>query len=533
MTKLFESSWRERYNVFVRYFDTELQKSIKEEIYTKHEWYEPASKGIYKYILDDTINLEKKQGNAKDGRDQYGFIDPIYRNIRDEYWNKSEGYNNKPRMWYLDIETRVGSCSEGFPVPEKALEPISLMQFYDSKSKVMFILGLKDWKHQEDYQFNYEVKYIKCTDEINLILTFLKIFKALDPLIIHAWFGMGFDFPYIYNRLKKLGIDTNELSNHGNVKYSEGEFKGQTEFKFNADGHFWIDLMDVYKKFTFAPRPGYKLDIIAEIELNKNKVQHTEYARFDDFYTGKYIIPDDPTIEQKNSKIYKAAISGDWDEVRELAHSEFVYYGCIDTHLIKEIDDKGNFTTIMCMIAEKMGVQIGDSIGTVKPWSQYLLNKSMLNHQVMPPRKDHPKPNVVGGYVMDPKVGKHKWVLSTDVNSMYPLLGMVGFNMSPETFVPKHKLPHDLRDIILTYFNDQDEDRILNLPENILTNTTNLLNKYNLALGINGAVFTKEKTGIIPELVLELYTTRKKAKKIMFQYEKQKVLLKQILKEKE
>lgn len=531
--KLFESSWREKYTVYERYFDTVLGKSVKAEVKTKAEWFEPSSTGIYSYILDDSVKLEKKQGNAKDGREQYGFLDPIYRNIRDEYWNNT-GYNSEPRVFYLDIETRVGTVegSIGFPVPEKALEPICLMQFFDSKTKVLFVLGLRPWVHQKDYKFDSEVKYIQCSDEINLLETFLKIFKALDPLIIHAWFGSGFDFPYIYNRIKLLGLNPGELSNHGKVHYSECEFKGQKEFKFSADGHFWVDLMDVYKKFTFEPRPGYSLDVIAEIELKQNKISHTEYARWDDFYTGNYIIPDNPTIEQKESKIYQAALKGDWDEVRELSFSEFVYYGCVDVFLIKQIDDKGNFSTIMTMIAEKMGVQIGDSTGTVKPWSQYLANKSMLNHQVQPPQKDHPQPNVVGGFVRESNIGKHQWVLSTDVNSMYPLLGMAGFNMSPETFVPKHKLPNQLRDIVLQYFSDQDEARVLALPKEVKEKTTELLQEYNLALGINGAVFTKEKTGIIPELVLELYSTRKAAKRTMFSYEKQKVLIQEILKTK-
>ena len=289
--KLFESTFRVDYSFYERYFDTEQNKSFINEIKLPYEWYEPQSRGLYTYILDDSIRLEKKQGNAKQGREHYGFLDPMYRNIRDNYWNKENGFNNNPRIWYLDIETRVGTCSTGFPIPEKALEPISLMQFYDNKLNVMFVLGLRDWKHEQDYKFDYPVKYVKCNDEVHLIETFLNIFQKLDPLIVYAWNGSGFDFPYIYNRLKRLGIDTDQLSNHGSTSYKESEFQGRTEFKFNSDGHFFIDLMHVYKKFTFAPRPSYSLDTISEIELGENKVSHTEYAGFDDFYTSKnYII---------------------------------------------------------------------------------------------------------------------------------------------------------------------------------------------------------------------------------------------------
>lgn len=530
--KLFESTWKEGYECYERYFDTQLNRSIKKRIDIPCEWYEPSSRGNYTYILDDTIRLEKKQGRSKDGRGQYGFLEPMYRNIRDNYWG-NEAFNNEPRIWYLDIETRVGTASTGFPVAEKALEPISLMQFYDNKEKVMFILGLRDWVHQDSYEFEYEVKYVKCRNEIHMLEVYLGLFAKLDPLIIYAWNGGGFDFPYIYNRMKNLGMDTSLLSNHGKAKLQTNEFMGKMDFKFNTDGHYYIDMMDVFKKFTFAPVPNYSLDTIAEIVLKKKKVSHTEYAGFDDFYTGKYIIPEKPTEEQLASPIYKAAIAGDWDEVRELAHSEFVYYGGTDTYLITEIDNSKNFTVLMCMIAQKMGVTLGDAMGTVKPWAQYISNKSILNRQVMPAKTDNDDPHVCGGFVRPPNRGKHKWVLSADVNSMYPLLGMVGFNMSPETFIPKSSLPDDMRDIILAFWNcyNVDNDEVWEISDEVMERTTELLTKHNLSMAANGAVFTKENLGMIPMMVQQIYDSRKQAKKTQFKYEKRKVLISEILKE--
>lgn len=525
--KLFESTWRDGYEYYERYYDDQLNRSIKRRVDLPCEWYEPSSRGLYTYILDKTIKLEKKQGRAKEGRDSYGFLDPMYRNIRDNYWNKN-AYNLNPRIWALDIETR---STNGFPVPEKADQTITLIQIYDNKLDTMFVFGLRDWKHQSDYSFSYKVEYIKCNDEIELLDSFLDLFKKLDPLMIFGWYTRGFDYPYIHNRLKNLGMDVNRLSNYGKVSYSEHEFQGKQEFSFTSDGHFFLDLQEVYQNFIKAPRPSYSLDAIAEIDLKENKVKHSEYNAFDDFYTGKYIIPDNPTEEQKNSKIYQAAIAGDLEEVKELSHSEFVYYGITDTYLVKRIEENKNLAALMIMISEKMGVQISDSMGTVKPWSQYILNKSMLNNQVMPPKQEHGNPTVVGGFVRDSIKGKHRWVISADVNSMYPLLGMTGFNMSPETFIPIHKLPGDLRDLVLTYFNDQDELRRLNMDKEIWDEVTELITKYNYSLGINGAVFDKSKLGMIPEMVLEIYASRKKDKKTQFKYEQQKVLIKHILKE--
>ena len=39
-----------------------------------------------------------------------------------------------------------------------------------------------------------------------------------------------------------------------------------------------------------------------------------------------------------------------------------------------------------------------------------------------------------GAYVKDPQVGQHKWVMSFDLNSLYPHL-IMQYNMSPETLV--------------------------------------------------------------------------------------------------
>jgi DNA polymerase elongation subunit (family B) len=529
--KLFEASWRDGYEFFERYYDTDLNRSVKSKINLPYEWYDQSSRGLYSYILDETITLDKKSGNAKQGRDGFGFIDPMYRNIRDNYWNK-DAYNLSPKVWHLDIETRVGTCSTGFPDPDKALEPISMIQIYDNKEDCIIILAVRDWKHIDDYRdkFEHEVKYVNCGNEINLIETFLKLFNKLNPLIIYAWNGMGFDFPYIYNRLKNLGIDTNRFSNYGSTSYREGEFQGQKTYSVSSDGHFLMDLMEVYKKFIVAPRPSYSLDAIAEIEVGERKVSHTEYAGFDDFYTGNYNIPKKPTEEQLNSKIYQEAIkNGVNDEVRELSHSEFCYYGYKDPLLIKKIDEKLNLTQLMLMISEKMGVQISDSLGTVKPWSQYILNKAMLDRKVMPPKQNFDSPHIVGGFVREPEKGKHKWIVSADVNSMYPLLGMVGFNMSPETFLSKAKLPEDLRNIVLKYFNDQNEEDRLNLPEEMWKTVSEKLETHNISLGINGAAFSKDKLGMIPEMVQDIYNSRKKAKKTMFDYEQRKVLIKQIL----
>lgn len=529
--QLFETTWRDGYKCFERVFDTSLNRSISREIDTNTEWYEESSRGHYEYVLDPTIKLDRKLGRAKDSQGHYGVTNPLQRNIRDNYWGKNN-YNLKPRIIDVDIETRSGVNSKGFPKPDRASEQVTLIQVFDRTTETMIVIGLRDWKHEKDFNYPFTVKYIKVDDEYALFDTYIKIFQKIDPLIIYAWNGGGFDYPYLYNRMKNLGLDPNDLSNYGNCTLNQHEFMNMIEFKFSAPGHHYIDLKDVYQKFTFHPMTSYSLDAVAEFDLGRNKVDHSEYAAFDDFYTGKYIIPDNPTEEQKNSKIYQEAIKGNWDEVRELAHSEFVHYGCTDTFLVTEIDKARNFTTLLLMIAEKMGITVGAAMGTVGPWSTYLSNRLIAESKVMPPRQEHDSPSVVGGYVRDPNKGKHRWIMSTDVNSMYPLLGMVGFNMSSETFIKKANLPPELRDIVLAYFNDQDQAARFNIPDNVWNKTTELLQQHNIALGINGAAFSRDQVGIIPLLVQDIYNSRKKAKQTQFKYEQRAVLIDAIISEK-
>ena len=82
---------------------------------------------------------------------------------------------------------------------------------------------------------------------------------------------------------------------------------------------------------------------------------------------------------------------------------------------------------------------------------------------------------------------------------------------------------------ILKYFNDQNEDNRFNIPKEVWAKTTALLKKYNLSLGINGAVFDRSRIGIIPSLVKKIYFDRKASKKKMLKYEQQAEKIKAIL----
>lgn len=466
-------------------------------------------------------------------------IGELRNHFKDGGEEQLEYFNETTQEWECLSKADFMERNTGFPVPEKALEEISMFQILCTRTNTMYLLGTKEWTHSERYlkygdnakyegvheeiELPFEVKYVNCQNESKLIETFLTLYEHLNPLLLLAWNGNGFDYPYIHNRMKLLGMDVNRLSNYGKVSYRQEEFQGTLEFQVKPNGHFWMDLKEIYQKFDFGSHENYSLDVIAFDELKDRKVAHTEYTAFDDFYTGKYNIPDNPTEDQKRMLVYQEALKGNISEVQELSHSEFVWYGLKDTWLLKRIDDKRKFVDTMILISAMTGTQLDDSLGTVKIWSQYLSNLLYKDNLIMPKKQDHPNPNVVGGYVADPIKGKHEWVMSVDVNSMYPLLGMVSFNMSPETYVEPHKVPPELGDVIRKYYNSQDEENILNLDESIKVIVSKLLRKYNLGLGINGAVFDNTEQGIIPKTVKDIYLNRKEKQKIKKSFEKLKL----------
>lgn len=130
--KLFETAWQHKFRYYERYFDTDTNKSVVKPIYTPAEWYVEHPQGTYSYILDDNIKLKKQEGHAKDGKGHYGFTNPLYRHIRDNYWVEDGGkYNKSPRIWYIDIETRVG---KSYTNPEKTQKTIKIRKKLSSKT---------------------------------------------------------------------------------------------------------------------------------------------------------------------------------------------------------------------------------------------------------------------------------------------------------------------------------------------------------------------------------------------------------------
>jgi DNA polymerase elongation subunit (family B) len=133
----------------------------------------------------------------------------------------------------------------------------------------------------------------------------------------------------------------------------------------------------------------------------------------------------------------------------------------------------------------------------------YLFGKGII----VPPRIIKDKDSAFeGAYVKEPQVGKHDWVASFDLNSLYPHL-MMQYNISPETLIEPENYTDEMREVLSQGVS---VDKMLKkqIDTSKLTGAT---------LTPNGQFFRTDFQGFLPKMMEEMYEDRKKFKKLMLQ----------------
>jgi len=499
----YEMVWKSGFDYFCRTRNVLTNQVRIQKISPKWEYFERNQNGEKTFILDPSVSLTEKsfyQSNkAKEykglfdslGKEIFGGQPPQYQYIREHFFQN--GKESNIRIFYLDIETMSSDpLDRSFPDPQLADKPVSQIQIYDNYTDKIIILSLDKMKDEQKFKHYTNLIFKHYYEEKDLFNDFIKLLENLKPTVITAWNSDFFDIPYLTNRAKKLsGVNYRRLSPINKIT----EIKTSEGLNYSWEGIYLIDMMKAYKKFTFKPQVSYSLENITKVELKEGegKVDYGEFNDIIDFY------------------------HGDIDK--------FIEYSIQDVVSLKKLEDKLKLIDLMKILAIMMGINIEDTFGTVKPWGQYLTNLAMKEGLIMPfDRHSHLEKTIVGGYVRQPKKGKHNWLISVDVNSMYPLLGMRAFNMSPETYVNDYELPQKLKKLRNKFHTHENEEAYL-IEEN-LKEIREISHSYDVSFGMN-AFFRRDKEGIIPAIVGKIYTERKEAKSRMLMYKALKARLSQ------
>ena len=377
-------------------------------------------------------------------------------------------------MVTIDIEVQ---CENGFPSPSLAEEEMLSITIKNHQSKRIVVFGIGDFVTDRE-----DITYIKCESEIHLLKEFLVFWEKHHPDIVTGWNTEFFDIPYICNRIKKLfGEDElKRLSPWGGVQDREVYNRGRHHQVYNIQGIAALDYYDLYRKFTYVTQESYRLDHIAFVELGERK-DGNPFETFREWYEKDY--------------------------------QSFIEYNITDVELVDKLEDKLKLIELCLTMAYDAKVNYTDVLGTVRYWDILIYNYLKDKNIVIPMKNPHQKKaeKFEGAYVKDPLVGMHKWVMSFDLNSLYPHL-IMQYNISPETLLPQSESKVSV-------------DKIL---EGKVKNTSNC------CMTPNGAFFRKDKRGFLPELMETIYEDRTKYKKLMLDAEqsyedtKDKKLLKTI-----
>ena len=403
-----------------------------------------------------------KQYEGINGFKIYGNTDYLYQFIGSEYKGDVDYKFNELKVAYIDIET---TCENGFPQvddPEESIITITV-DFNGWK----YVFGLGDFKLKEDpklRQFTFD-------NEEELIKSFLDVWELESPDIMTGWNIRFFDIPYMYSRIARLlgQKEAKRLSPWRTVRQRTVRRMNKDQECYEVVGIATLDYYELYLTFTYTNQESYRLDHIANIELGEQKLSYEEFDNIKEFYKNDF--------------------------------QKFVEYNVKDVDLVIALEDKMKLLELACALAYSAKVNFSDVFSQVKTWDCIIYHYLSDHNIVIPPKKHGTKDEkYAGAYVKDPITGMHDWVVSFDLNSLYPHL-IMQYNISPETKVSDNK------DYSIT-------------PNSILAGKEVPHDAYSVAA--NGTCYTREHQGFLPALMEKMYKERKMFKKKMIECQKEK-----------
>ena len=405
---------------------------------------------------------ESRQAMKEYGGNVFGFDQFQYSFISDNYRGMVDYDLDKIKIGYIDIET---SSEHGFPDVRNANEEVLAISYRCGET--FRVYGCQGYEPSEG------ILYVPCTTEEHLLLEFVNDWSMNYPDIITGWNSRFFDIPYLVNRIVKvLGQKmANKLSPWGWYKENEINLFGNRKQQiFDLVGISSIDYMDAYKKFTYVNQESYSLNHIAYAELGEKKLDYSEYSSLHELYKTNF--------------------------------QKFVDYNVHDVVLLERLEEKMKLLEMIISLAYMAKCNFNDVFSPVKMWDCIIFNHLKDQQIVVPPKKHETKLEAYeGAYVKDPQIGRHKWVASFDLNSLYPHL-IMQYNISPETLVGMHT-ESGLVDALL----DKEVD-------------VDFLKEKNLTMTPNGSLYTRKKQGFLPALMEKMYTDRVKYKDLMIKEQK-------------
>jgi DNA polymerase elongation subunit (family B) len=274
--------------------------------------------------------------------------------------------------------------------------------------------------------------------------------------VVTGWNIQFFDIPYIYNRICRLFDEdvAKKLSPWRKIGERTTTIHNKQQTAFDLVGIAILDYLELYKKFTYTQQENYRLDTIASIELGEQKLDYSEYESLHQLYKHDY--------------------------------QKFIEYNIKDVELVDRLDEKMKFIDMVLALAYDAKVNLTDVFTQVRMWDTLIHNHLIANNIVVPQNVRTPKDEqYAGAYVKEPIPGKYDWVVSFDLNSLYPHL-IMQYNVSPDTIMSGMRKQVTVDDLLNSKINHDGE----------------------YCMTANGQYFRKDVQGFLPAMMQRMYDDR-------------------------
>lgn len=281
-----------------------------------------------------------------------------------------------PALRVLAFDIEVYS-KQGSPKPDR--DPVIIISVMNDKGEIR-IFQAKEY------------------DDREAIKNFVEYVQEYDPDIIVGYNSNRFDWPYLIERAKYLGI-----------KLDVGRRKDS------------VPTTSVYGHVSIAGRLNVDLYDFAE-EIHEIKVKSLENVAD---YLGVMKKSERVLIEWYQIPEY-------WDDPNK--RKILLKYAEDDVRSTYGLSEKFlPFAMQLSMITGLPLDQVGAaSVGFRLEW--YLMRSAYLFNELIPNRVERPYEPYTGAIVLEPKRGIHENIAVLDFSSMYPNI-MIKYNVGPDTFV--------------------------------------------------------------------------------------------------
>lgn len=443
------------------------------------------------YVTWDGSSVKNIYSKYPNKYSVYDFIDNLPKEERDEIYSY-----NEPDIYFVDIENEI--LTSGKPQPhlaEGAIQSISIV----NKNKVL-VIGTESLNqsqiesiesdinvHFKKFEVDYKFKYIQYKNEFDLLHNFFNKLVTKMP-VISGWNFRNYDWVYLVSRARKIGVDPDVAS------FTR---KMNQPFNFGATGKYGV-------KIDYAEIPAHRI-IVDYMELYSKwdtsiKVKESESL---DFVSEKIL----------GKECKKVNYEGDLTRLHREDYKKFVFYNAVDSCLVQQIHLKMKYVDILYGMAVLGKIKVKDAFSTLALTEGILREKLRDQKNIVLVRDEHvdeygdsDSASIKGGWVKDPVRGMATWTCCWDFASLYPTT-MRQFNISADSYKGQQVKGKDY-----SIFNGH---QLMIDPDDIVT--------------LNGSVFKKEN-GVVTQTMTEVYSDRKKWKKVMFEKHEELEKLKSELK---